>query len=33
LSIIDIVRVESEVTKYNRTYLETKRDKMHHMLH
>ena len=33
LSIIDIVRVESEVTKYNKTYLETKRDKMHHMLH
>lgn len=32
LKIRDIIKVESEVTPYNRRYLETKKEKMHHSL-
>lgn len=32
LKINDIIKVESEVTPYNKRYLETKKEKMHHSL-
>ena len=32
LKINDIIKVESEITPYNRRYLETKKEKMHHSL-
>jgi 3,4-dihydroxy 2-butanone 4-phosphate synthase/GTP cyclohydrolase II len=32
LKINDIIKVESEVTEYNKYYLDTKREKMHHTL-
>ncbi|MBR1619082.1 bifunctional 3,4-dihydroxy-2-butanone-4-phosphate synthase/GTP cyclohydrolase II [bacterium] len=32
LKIKDIIKVESEVTPYNRRYLETKKERMHHTL-
>lgn len=32
LKIKDIIKVESEVTPYNKRYLETKKEKMHHSL-
>jgi len=32
LTVNDIVKVESEVTSYNKHYLDTKKEKMHHML-
>lgn len=32
LEINDIIKVESEVTPYNKRYLETKKEKMHHSL-
>ena len=32
LKINDIIKVESEVTEYNKHYLDTKREKMHHTL-
>ena len=32
LNINDIIKLESEVTQYNKRYLDTKKDKMHHML-
>ncbi len=32
LSVNDIVKVESEVTTYNKYYLDTKKEKMHHTL-
>ena len=32
LTIHDIVKLQSEVTCYNKRYLETKKEKMHHML-
>ena len=32
LEINDIIKVESEITDYNKRYMETKKEKMHHML-
>ncbi len=32
LKINDIIKVESEITPYNKRYLETKKEKMHHLL-
>ena len=32
LTVNDIIKVESEVTTYNKYYLDTKKEKMHHML-
>lgn len=32
LTVNDIIKVESEVTTYNKHYLDTKKEKMHHML-
>ncbi len=32
LTVNDIVKVESEITTYNKHYLDTKKEKMHHML-
>ena len=32
LNITDIIKIESELTKYNKKYLETKKEKMHHLL-
>ena len=32
LQINDIIKVESEVTEYNKYYLDTKKNKMHHTL-
>ena len=32
LSVNDIIKVESEVTEYNKQYLDTKKEKMHHTL-
>jgi len=32
LKINDIIKVESEVTPYNKRYLETKKERMHHLL-
>ena len=32
LTVNDIVKVESEVTTYNKRYLDTKKEKMHHTL-
>ena len=32
LKIHDIVHIKSEVTEYNKKYLNTKREKMHHAL-
>ena len=32
LNINDIIKLESEVTEYNKRYLDRKKDKMHHML-
>jgi 3,4-dihydroxy 2-butanone 4-phosphate synthase/GTP cyclohydrolase II len=32
LIVNDIVKVQSEVTEYNRYYLDTKKEKMHHTL-
>ena len=32
LTVNDIIKIESEVTTYNKHYLDTKKEKMHHML-
>ena len=32
LEINDIIKVESEITDYNKRYMATKKEKMHHML-
>lgn len=32
LEINDIIKLESEITDYNKRYMETKKEKMHHML-
>ena len=32
LNVIDTVKVSSEITPYNKRYLETKKEKMHHSL-
>ena len=32
LNVNEIVKLESEITKYNKRYMETKKDRMHHML-
>lgn len=31
LNIVDIVKIEPEITNYNKIYLETKKEKMHHL--
>ena len=32
LNVLDTIKVDSEVTQYNKRYLETKKEKMHHFL-
>lgn len=32
LNINDIIKLESEITQYNKRYMDTKKEKMHHML-
>ena len=32
LNVLDTIKVDSEVTEYNKRYLETKKEKMHHFL-
>ena len=32
LNVNDIIKLESEITQYNKRYMDTKKVKMHHML-